>query len=223
MSPLEIVINEIGWMGSRIEGIESKFWWQYEWLELYNNSDREFDLAGWEIENAGLNGKALLIGRGKIQPNSFFIICKKEMGDCDFIAWGLSLNDDYGKNGKLVLKDPKGVVDQTPDATSQKWPAGEKSTKKTMERKSSSAPGSELTNWQTSQSAGGTLKKENSKDVIETMENNKKSENFRAGIFQTSLPKSLIPVFLTALSTGVFFAVILFFTEKKLRERRKLD
>ena len=31
-NPLSVVINEIAWMGTKIDGIESKNWWRYEWV-----------------------------------------------------------------------------------------------------------------------------------------------------------------------------------------------
>jgi len=31
---LDIIVNEIAWMGVEVEGVESKNWWRYEWLEL---------------------------------------------------------------------------------------------------------------------------------------------------------------------------------------------
>ena len=29
-----VVINEIAWMGTPVEGVESKQWWRYEWFTL---------------------------------------------------------------------------------------------------------------------------------------------------------------------------------------------
>ena len=47
VNTLPVVINEIAWMGTEIEGVESKNWWRYEWLELYNNTNQDIDLEGW--------------------------------------------------------------------------------------------------------------------------------------------------------------------------------
>jgi len=30
----EVVINEIAWMGTPVEGIDGKQWWRHEWIEL---------------------------------------------------------------------------------------------------------------------------------------------------------------------------------------------
>lgn len=159
-----VIINEIAWMGSRIEGIDPKSWWQYEWLELYNNTNQEVKISGWKIENAGANKGVLEIPEATILPGHYFLICKKRLENCDLETWSLSLKDDYRENGKLVLKDHKGqTLDQTPEANDSSWPAGEKETKRTMERKSSalSLSGSEKTSWGTSLNAGGTPKKPN--------------------------------------------------------------
>ena len=134
-NPLDVVINEIAWMGTQVEGVESKNWWRYEWVELYNNTNQIIDLSNWEIENAGSSGKTLKISQGEIPPQGYFLICKKELDFCNFISWSLSLNNDYKENGKLVLKDgEEKIIDQTPEPENKNWPAGDNETKQTMER-----------------------------------------------------------------------------------------
>ena len=27
-----VALNEVAWMGSRVDGVESKDWWRYEWF-----------------------------------------------------------------------------------------------------------------------------------------------------------------------------------------------
>ncbi|MCD6147995.1 lamin tail domain-containing protein, partial [bacterium] len=83
ISPLDIVINEIAWMGQPDFA-------KNEWIELYNNREKEIDISGWSIENAGINRKTLRISKGEVPGNGFFLICRKEMPDCDFIAKDLS-------------------------------------------------------------------------------------------------------------------------------------
>ena len=146
---LDIVINEICWMGTE-EG------WQYEWLELYNDTDKEINLTGWKIENGKAKQKTLEISEGKIAANDYFLICKKKIERCNLEISTLSLNNNYQENGKIILKDKQGnLVDQTPEADNSNWPAGDNKNKQTMEKAG-------LNNWQTSQNSGGTPKAQNS-------------------------------------------------------------
>ena len=154
-SPLDIVINEVAWMGQSASA-------KNEWIELYNNKDIEIDISGWSIENAGIKGKPLKISAGKAPGKGFFLVCRTKMPGCDFIAKGLSLANDYSKNGQLILEDKTGnIIDKTPKAKSKKWPAGSVKTKQTMERKSPEYKGDLSGNWATSQKAGGTPKAKN--------------------------------------------------------------
>lgn len=153
--PGDVVINEIAWMGTA-DG------WQYEWLELYNNTTQSLDIPGFKIENAGEKNKTLEIFAGTIPANGLFLICKRDITNCDFISWSLSLNNNYQENGKLVLRDNLGnLIDETPEAIDKKWPAGDNETKQTMERVN---PLSRLNldNWADSENPGGTPGEKNS-------------------------------------------------------------
>lgn len=162
-APLNVVINEIAWMGSKIEGVESKNWGRYEWLELYNTTEQEIDISGWKLENAKAKKETLIIPVGKIKPESYFLICQKEIGNCDLIESKLSLHNEYNKNGKLILKAPaENLIDAAPEANKPKWPGGDNETKQTMERKNPQSPGSDSLNWQTSRNPGGTPRAKNS-------------------------------------------------------------
>ena len=164
VDPLSIVINEIAWMGTEVEGVEPKNWWKYEWIELFNPTNKEINIAGWQIENAKSKNETLTILAGKIPTKEYFLICRKEIGGCDLIESKLSLHNKYNKNGKLVLKSKPGdIIDVTPEAVNSKWPAGNnQKPKKTMERIDPLVSGLDLKNWGTSQRTGGTPKTENS-------------------------------------------------------------
>ncbi len=158
-----VVINEIAWMGTEVERVESKNWWRYEWLELYNTTNWGIDISGWKIENASAKNKPLEIPTGEIPPKGLFLICKKEIKNCDFVTWALSLNNDYKENGKLILRDTlNNLIDQTLEPENKEWPAGSYKTWQTMERKNPQLEGSNSDNWQTSRNEGGTPRAKNS-------------------------------------------------------------
>lgn len=41
-----VVINEIAWMGTEVSASD-------EWMELYNNTNKDIDLTGWGLYEAG--------------------------------------------------------------------------------------------------------------------------------------------------------------------------
>jgi hypothetical protein len=85
ISPSDIVINEF--VPDPIDGEE-------EWIELYNNTDKEIDLTGFYIEE-GSGAQTFL--SGKIFPKGFFVIEK--------IKGYLNNSGDI-----IFLKDPSGRI-----------------------------------------------------------------------------------------------------------------
>ncbi|MBI2123761.1 MAG: lamin tail domain-containing protein [Candidatus Wildermuthbacteria bacterium] len=153
-----VVINEIAWMGTSVQGVEEKQWWRYEWLELYNNVDTVGMLDGWIVRL--YRGNELYfeipIG-GTVPPQGYFLI-----GASDKIQ-GVDVN--YANLGgkflntgqKIVLSNAVGAVVDEVDATTG-WFGGDNKTKHTMER----VGVSDTPTWQTSTLAGGTPKAPNS-------------------------------------------------------------
>ncbi len=146
----DVVINEVMWAGA-----------DNEWIELYNNTDEEIILDGWRIDNtrsSSVESNTLLLN-GKIEPGSYFVICETAMENCDFnlesisqTKYSLSLNDTYNKNGQLILRDANQIIiDQTPEATEDNWPAGKNDSKNkkyfSMERVNPKVSGIEPSNW----------------------------------------------------------------------------
>lgn len=143
-----VIINEIAWAGMT-EG------WRYEWVELFNGSGNVVDITGWQIENGASSNKTLVLSAGVIPANGYFLVCRKEMTECDVVETKLSLHNEYGKNGKLVLKNSSGgMIDSTPIPEGKTWPGGDNDGKQTMEWTG--------TNWQTSAEPNGTPKTQNS-------------------------------------------------------------
>jgi PKD repeat protein len=87
-NPSDIVINEF--VSDPVDGEE-------EWIELYNNTEREVDLTGWKIEDGS---GAITNLSGKIGPKDFFVVEK--------IKGYLNNSGDI-----IILKDPSGkIIDQ---------------------------------------------------------------------------------------------------------------
>jgi hypothetical protein len=133
-------INEVAWMGTTSS--------QYgEWIELYNDSTTDVSLAGWKLYKTG---DELLFTLSKtIAANGYLVIQRTTATAPATVA---NSNDESGpfSNGglnnsgeDLTLKDDSGnVIDSL--SFSSGWPAGDSSTKDTMQLNSGqwiTAPG----------------------------------------------------------------------------------
>jgi hypothetical protein len=196
----DIVINEIAWMGTST---------QYdEWIELYNASNDKINLNDWKIltptqDNANLvlftiddkcassildSGGFFLIKR--ITPNDTSDTVSDKKADCigSFGGSGLSNTGE-----RLELYDgPSGnLIDFIALNQDKSWPAGDSTTKQTMERKNSSVAGDDASNWQSSQNPGGTPKGINSQGA--PGENEEQQIADEEPISSTSAPASSNP------------------------------
>ncbi len=164
INSLDVVISEIAWMGQRVENIEPRNWWRYEWLELYNNTQNPISLNGWKLElyRAELDWSLEL--NGSILPQNYFFIVAS---DKIFPIYDLNYSNLGGKfnnSGQgVVLKDGSGNIVDTIDCFAPgKWFAGDNTSKQTMERKDLLVSGNNSNNWGSSQNPGGTPRSKNS-------------------------------------------------------------
>lgn len=153
----DVVINEIAWMGTKIDGIESKNWWRYEWLELYNNTTNPISLDNWKIELYRTDLDYTISLKGEIPANGYFlVVASDKIVNYDFNYSNLAgkLNNS---GQKVVLKNSVGeIIDEIDCFSAGKWFAGDNTTKQTMERISPLVVGNISSNWQSSQNPGGT-------------------------------------------------------------------
>lgn len=148
----KIIFNEVAWMGT----LESA---NDEWIELKNLSNSPISLSDWQIFDKEKQIK-IIFGSQDIIPAGGFYLLERTNDDsvpqitADFIyTGGLSNTNEalYLFNENCQLQDKA--------ETFPNWPAGDSSSKRTMERKSN-------LNWQASFNPGGTPKKENSRGYI---------------------------------------------------------
>ncbi|OHA48730.1 MAG: hypothetical protein A2806_01230 [Candidatus Terrybacteria bacterium RIFCSPHIGHO2_01_FULL_48_17] len=141
-----VVINEIAWMGTTTSTAD-------EWIELANFGSESVDLSGWTIEAA--DGTPTILLSGTISARGYFLLERTDDETIPTITADQIYTGALSNSGEvLLLKDADNNTVQTIDAFSG-WPAGDNTTKQTMERTASD-------NWQTSMSAGGTPKAPNS-------------------------------------------------------------
>lgn len=144
-----VVINEVAWMGTKTH-------YSNEWIELYNAGSESVDLNSWILS---IEGKKEIILEGSLAVNSYYLIERTDDDSVSGIA--ADLISAFGRGGLsnsgeiLILKNASGAEVDRLDASGG-WPAGDNSTKETMQRSASS--------WIT---AGGTPKEQNAGVSIE--------------------------------------------------------
>jgi len=142
--PPKVLINEIAWMGTAVSA-------NNEWIELWNGTDSPLSLEGWALK--AFDGTPEIQLEGEIPAKSFFLLERTDDNTLPGIAAGQIYAGALQNTGeKLELFNELGELIDSVDCSSG-WLAGDNSTKQTMERIDSG--------WQTSQSPGGTPKKQN--------------------------------------------------------------
>lgn len=125
-----VSITEIAWMGTA----ESQFG---EWIELYNDSSESISLAGWKLYEAG--GEQLIFTLTKTIPSESYLLIERTTASSPDPVPGV--NDESGSFGGsglsntgeyLVLKNSGGTIEQSLNFLSG-WPAGDATTKQTMQ------------------------------------------------------------------------------------------
>jgi len=151
---LEIVINEIAWMGTTVSPND-------EWIELYNNTENSINLDGWQLVSQDETPKINL--SGTIPANGFYLLERTDDSTVPEIGADKIYTGALNDSGEaLKLYDASGnIVDEV--GCIGGWFAGiGKPEDKTMERKNPQFTGSDANNWQTSLEPEGTPKAKNS-------------------------------------------------------------
>jgi hypothetical protein len=148
----KIIFNEIAWMGTSNSS-------SAEWMELKNISGKPLDLSGWQILDKEEQIKIFFSAEGAISAGGVFLLERKN----DDVIPGIKADKIYtgtlsNENEALYLFDENCQLQDEVIAGSD-WPAGDNSSKRTMERKSDFT-------WQTSLNPGGTPKAENSSGYV---------------------------------------------------------
>ncbi len=134
---MDVVINEIAWSGSLDSAND-------EWIELFNNTSQDIDLAGWTIED---DGTPITIDQGIIPARGYFLIEDHEdavINKAADIIIGISLSNS---GDSLVLKDHNSTTIDTVNSTGISWYAGSSTSNATMERNDPTLEADSPDNW----------------------------------------------------------------------------
>ena len=132
-----VVINEIAWMGTLSSAND-------EWIELYNNTEKDIDLNGWVL--SAEDGSPRISLSGKISAQGYFLLERTDDTTVSDITADQIYSGALSNKGEIfVLYDGTGSeVDRI-----ESWSAGSNSSKKTMERVDTSLSGITKENWKT--------------------------------------------------------------------------
>jgi len=134
----EVVINEVAWMGTKASFSD-------EWLELYNNTDREINLEGWTLKAEDESPKIIL--KGVVLAKGHFLLERTNdttISDIKADQIYTGALEDGGE--KLQLFDGQNNLIDLVDCSSA-WFKDDKDNKITMERISAGVAGSDPNNW----------------------------------------------------------------------------
>jgi len=150
-----IVINEIHYNPSTQQGSDTDF----EFLELFNRSDRDIDLTGLAFCK-GIN--YTFQQTAKIPANGFLVLAKNAETYPGSIQWTSGNLNNKGET--ICLRNPDGaIIDSVEYSPKTPWPVDANGKGPSLELKLPSLDNSLPENWQSSFVFGGTPGRENSK------------------------------------------------------------
>ncbi len=129
----EVIISEVAWMGTNNGGTSGADAAD-EWIELYNQSAYSIELAGWSLEAADGTPKIIFSSTTPpIAAGGFFLLERTDDGSLPGVVADFIYTGALSNSGEvLILKDTNGNEINRVDASSG-WPAGDNSTKETMQ------------------------------------------------------------------------------------------
>jgi len=121
-----------------------------EWMELYNTTNQTVDLTGWTLKSK--DGTPNIALSGTVAPLAFYLLERTN----DSVISDLTADKIYtgalGNSGEsLELRDSSGNLKDSAGFASG-WPAGDNTTKTSMERIDPKKSGDDSTNWATNNS-----------------------------------------------------------------------
>lgn len=148
VSEKPIIFNEINWMGSKDSSSD-------EWIELYNRSSSELNISNWSVISKDGGISVGIPENTYLAPGGYYLLERTD----DNSAKGVLADGFFSgaisnsKESLKILTNDCRITDEV--IADSSWPAGNSSSRKTMERRRDLS-------WQTSSVIGGTPKAENS-------------------------------------------------------------
>ena len=126
---MSVIINEVAWAGTIADSND-------EWIELYNPGSTPINVTGWVLR--GVDGSPNIVLNGTINPNQYFLLERTD----DTAVDNITADQTYTTNNALEnsdeilrLCDTSNRLIDTANLNGGNWPAGNNTTKGTMERR----------------------------------------------------------------------------------------
>ena len=120
-----MIINELAWAGTVASPHD-------EWIELFNPSGTPINLNGWSLTDGGDIRISL---KGSIAAHSYFLLERTDNSTIADIPADQIYTGSLRNSGEtLSLKDPSGNLIDSANKGGGSWPAGNSSTRASMER-----------------------------------------------------------------------------------------
>lgn len=134
----EVLVSEVAWMGTDVSAND-------EWIELYNNGSEAVSLTGWQLNSS--DGTPSINLSGSIGAGEYVLLERTDDTSEPNNEALVIFTGALGNEGEsLTLYDGAGVSkDELPFSSG--WPAGDSTTKETMQRSGSS--------WVTAEATAG--------------------------------------------------------------------
>jgi hypothetical protein len=121
-----LLINEVAWAGTIASSSD-------EWIELFNPGSEAIELEGWLLMDGGDIRVSLA---GIIAPHGYFLLERTDDSTiADLSAHQLYKGSLRNDGEALWLKDPSGKTIDSVNGGGGAWPAGNASTRASMERR----------------------------------------------------------------------------------------
>ena len=142
------IINEVAWMGNQNSASD-------EWIELKNISGAEIDLTNWQLLDKDGQIKIIFSKKDRVSVNGLYLLERTDDDSALGVATDFIYSGGLNNTNEAIYLFDANCQLQDEVLADLDWPAGEGSSKRTMERKND-------LNWQTSAELWGTPKRENS-------------------------------------------------------------
>jgi hypothetical protein len=120
-----VLINEVAWSGTLSSSGD-------EWIELFNPGPDPVNLDGWSLEDG--NDMTVSLS-GTLPPFGYFLLERTDDNTvADIAADRIYTGNLHNGGDTLWLRDPSGAVVDSANQNGGGWPAGEASSRASMER-----------------------------------------------------------------------------------------
>jgi uncharacterized repeat protein (TIGR01451 family) len=145
-NPLDVVISEVAWAGTTTDGND-------EWIELYNNTNADISLTNWVLVSSDSSPNLSFIATNcsnlTIPAKGFFLLERTDDTTISSITADCIYTGSLANGGEsLTLKDASSNVIDTANGNGGVWPAGNSTTRSSMERVTLTASDTD-SNWAT--------------------------------------------------------------------------